>query len=416
MRSSLTVLGLALLTIVAAGCSDVVPLVELPALKAGDPTFAATLVGYAGNPVVSGNRVDILLNGDQIFPAKLAAVRGARKTINYAQYVYEEGKAAAELASALADKCRAGLKVNILLDGFGTLLMPAEYAETMRAAGCNVAIYRPLHSLSLDRANYRNHRRILVVDGRVGITGGSGMSGKWNGNGRLEGHWRDTDVRVEGPVVEQLQGAFAENWLEATGVAIGGAEYFPRPVATPGPVDAQVIRSSPAGGSFAMYTTFLLAMSSARRSLYITNPYFLPEEKMLETLTGAAGKGARVVVLVPGVIDHNIVRRASRTEFGRLLKAGVEIYEYQAAMLHAKTMIVDGVWATVGSTNLDRRSFALNEELNLVMYNAEMARRLEQSFQEDLTFSKRVTYEEWRRRGVVTRVLEFLALPLRDQL
>jgi cardiolipin synthase len=286
----------------------------------------------------------------------------------------------------------------------------------MTQAGCQVVSYRPLTPWAIDRVNYRNHRRILVVDGRVGITGGSGTSGKWSGNGKQEGQWRDTDIRVEGPVVSQLQGAFAENWLEATGAAIGGPDYFPWPLARKGDVDAQIVRSSPAGGSVAMYTMFLLAMASARHSIYITNPYFVPDDKMIDTLIQARERGVRVVLILPGAIDHNLVRQASRSEFGRLLESGVRIYEYRPALLHAKTMVIDGIWSTVGSTNLDYRSLALNEELNVVLYDAGVAQRLQAVFEEDLGESRRVTYADWSRRGLASRILEMLALPLREQM
>lgn len=399
-----------------SGCGHVQPHLELPALRMGEPAFRSTLVAYTGNAVVPGNRVDLLLNGDQIFPAKIAAIRAARKSITYAQYVFEEGAPAADVAQALAERCRAGLPVHVLLDGVGALAIPSQYRDWMTEAGCEVATFRPLRPWTIDRANERNHRRILVVDGTVGFTGGSGTSGKWSGNGKEDGFWRDTDVRVEGPVVEQLQGAFAENWLEATGVALGGAAYFPRPTEIKDGVDAQVVRSSPSGGSAAMYTMFLLAMASARRSIYITNPYFVPDEKMVLTLLQARRRGVRVVLLLPGAIDHNIVRQASRGELGRLLKEGVEIHEYRPALLHAKTMVIDSMWATVGSTNLDRRSFALNEELNLVIYDATVARRLEQVFEKDLAQSRPVTYAKWNNRGLLSRVLELLAEPVRGQL
>lgn len=409
--------GLALVLILTTGCAGVPPHLELPTLDVKRPAFAATLGAYTGTTVVGGNRVDILLNGEEIFPAKLAAIRKARQTINYAQYVFEDGQPAKDIADALAERCRAGVKVNVLLDGIGALAMPTEHRAVMTDAGCRVETYRPLSPFAIDRANYRNHRRILVVDGMVGVTGGSGISGKWSGNGRQQGHWRDTDVRLEGPVIEQLQGAFAENWLEATGVAIGGPDYFPRRrLDLKGPVDAQVVRSSPAGGSTAMYTMFLLALASAKRSIHITNPYFVPDDKMVNLLTGASERGVRVVLLIPGAIDHNLVRQASRSGFGRLLKSGIQIYEYRPALLHAKTMVIDGVWATVGSTNLDHRSFALNEELNVAVYDAALAQRLEKIFEQDLTNSRQVTYRDWSRRGLPSRLLELLAIPLREQM
>ena len=409
-------IGLAVL-VIAAGCARVRPHLELPQLETRQPAFAATLGGYSGTPVVAGNRVDILLNGQEIFPAKLAAIRSARRSINYAQYVFEDGKPAEEIAGALAERCRAGVQVNVLLDAVGALAMPGALRTEMTEAGCRVESFRPLRPLTLDRFNHRNHRRILVVDGVIGVTGGSGISGKWSGDGKQAGHWRDTDVRIEGPVVEQLQGAFAENWLEATGVAIGGPAHFPRRrLDSKGDVDAQVVRSSPAGGSAAMYTVFLLALSSARQSIHITNPYFVPDEKMISMLLDAARRGVKVVLLIPGAIDHNLVRQASRSEFGRLLKGGVLIHEYKPALLHAKTMVIDGIWATIGSTNLDHRSFALNEELNVVVYDSDVARRLEEVFEEDLANSRQVTYRDWSRRSLASRFLELLSLPLREQM
>ena len=410
------VIAVGLLLILVAGCGHTQPHYRLPDLRITEPSFRATLVGYTSGAVLGGNKVDVLLNGDEIFPARLAVIRSARKSITFAQYVFEEGAPASETAEALAERCRAGVKVHVLIDAVGSLMMPAQYRDTLTEAGCQVALYRPLTPWTFDRANFRNHRRILVVDGRVGITGGSGTSGKWSGNGRQEGQWRDTDVRVEGPVAGQLQGAFAENWLETTGVALGGPDYFPRPIEAKGDVESHVVRSSPAGGSVEMYTMFLLAMASARRTIYITNPYFVPDDRMIETLIQARQRGVRVVLLLPGAIDHNLVREASRSQLGRLLQAGVQVHEYKAALLHSKTMVIDSVWATVGSTNLDRRSFELNEELNLVVYGADVAGRLERVFVEDLGQSREVTYEQWRNRGIKGRILEILSVPFRSQI
>jgi cardiolipin synthase len=395
--------------------------VALPSLSLGEPSFFPTFSAYASAPIVGGNAVHILLNGENIFPAVLDAIRGAQRTITYAQYVYEEGPVASEIADALAERCRAGIGVNVLLDGFGALSIPTAYIDVMRRSGCHVAYSRPLGALSWlwpgrRSANNRNHRRILVVDGRVGFTGGSGVSRKWMGNGRLKHHWRDTDVRLTGPVVEYLQSAFAENWLEATGMVLGGEAYFPGVIEPTGDVYSQVVKSSPTGGSSAMYTTFLLALTGAKRSIMITNPYFVLDDRMREALLEARARGVRVQVLVPGAIDHNIVRQASRRQFGDMLKAGIEIYEYRAALLHAKTIVIDGVWSTVGSTNLDNRSFALNDELNVVLYGAEVGGRLEKAFREDLDHSRPVSYHAWKNRGIGSRLLELFALPVQDQL
>src|SRR5262249_35827524 len=320
-----------------------------------------------------------------------------------------------ELAEALADRCRQGVKVHVLLDAFGTLRMPTEDRQRMEAAGCNVATFRPLTGLMFGRVNNRNHRRILVADGRIGFTGGSGVSWRWMGDGKTDDHWRDTDVQVKGPGVLYLQSAFAETWLEATGVMLGGEDYFPR-LARAGGAHVQVVRSSPLGGSTSMYSMFLIAISSARRYIHITNPYFVPDGRMVEALLEASRRGVDIVVLLPGKIDNNIVRQASRGELGRLMKAGVTVYEYRAALLHSKTIVIDDLWSTVASTNFDNRSFAFNEELNLAIYSREVASRFERIFADDLKRSQRLTYEAWKHRGLKSRVLEFLSLPLKDQL
>jgi cardiolipin synthase len=409
--------ALLLVAAMAAGACSTVPVHRtLPPMNLGEPSFFPTLEAHAQAPIVGGNRLKLLLNGEQIYPAILGAIRQARSTITYAQYSYEDGPIARELAQALAERCRAGVRAHVLLDSVGTLAMPREYIEVMSKDGCQVVSFRPIGPFGVGRANNRNHRRILVVDGRVGFTGGSGVSSKWMGNGRVADHWRDTDVQIEGPVVEYLQGAFAENWVEATGAVLGGADYFPAPRGIKGRTHAQIIRSGPQGGGYAMYTTFLLALSSARRSIKVTNPYVLLDEQMVETLILAARRGVQITFLVPGVSDHPLVRHAGRRQFGRLLEAGIEIHEYTAALLHAKTIVIDGIWATVGSTNLDHRSFKLNDELNVVAYDTEFGAQLEKVFQEDLRYAQRIDLETWRNRGVRGRVFELLAFPFERNL
>jgi cardiolipin synthase A/B len=401
--------------VMLSACAHVQSPVVVPDLAITDSSFVPTIEAYTNAALSAGNRVDLLLNGDQIFPAQLAAIRSARKSITYAQYFYEDGRPAQQIVDAISQRCRAGIRARVLLDGFGTLKMPIELKQTLEQSGCFVATFRPLTPWTADNANNRNHRRVLVVDGRVGFTGGSGASSKWMGNGRQKGQWRETDVRLEGPAVNDLQGAFAENWLEATGEMLGGDAFFAA-VPRRGAVAVQVVRSSPVSGSIAVYNMYLLAISAARRTIYLTNPYFLPDERMAKSLVEARGRGVRVVLLLPGAIDNNIVRQASRAGFGRLLEAGVEIYEYQPGLLHAKTMVVDGVWATIGSANVDNRSFALNEEVNVALYDAPMAARVGQIFADDIAHSRRVDEARWRARGPVTRLLEWLAVPFRDQL
>ncbi len=416
-RALLAVAALSAASLLIAAMASQPPTVErVPAVPVTDPAFAETLQAHLGAPVAGGNRVDLLLNGDAIFPAKLAAIRAAHRSINYAEYFWAEGTVAQQLADALAERCRAGVRVNVLLDGVGTLAMPGEHVETMRRASCRVETFRPLARWSVRRHNNRNHRRILVVDGRIGITGGSGVSDKWLGNGRQEGHWRDTDVRIEGPAVAWLQAAFVENWRQATRELLGGSDFFPTPRLTPDAVRVQVIASSPVSGSYAAYTMVLLALTSARRSILMTNPYFVLDDRMTEALLAATQRGVRVVALTPGKIDHNLVRSASRHGFGRLLQGGVQIFEYQAALLHAKTLVVDGAWASVGSTNFDNRSFALNDELNVAFYDPAVARRLQDQFERDLADARRVEYADWANRGLTTRLQELLVRRVRDLL
>lgn len=291
----------------------------------------------------------------------------------------------------------------------------------MRRAGCKLEQFRRVRApqivlpWKLLQYNYRNHRRVLVIDGRIGFTGGYGISDAWLGDGRTQDHWRDTNARVEGPAVKYLQAAFTDSWLETTGNILGGGEFFPR-LETRGQVPLQFVRSSPVGGSFQNYLLYLLSITSARKSILIANPYFIPDDRMTEALLDAAARKVRVTVLVPGKIDFKITYRASRRHYGQMLLGGIQIYEYSPALLHSKTMVVDGVWATVGSTNFDNRSFALNEELNLTLYDRALAQTLEASFAEDLRHSRQITYEEWDARGLKEKFFELFAFPVEEQL
>jgi cardiolipin synthase len=404
-----------------AGCTTVTSVERIPEIPLGEPTFFPTIEAHTGAVITGGNRIDVLLNGDETFPVMLRDIKAAKSTITFAQYLYEGGTLGRELAQAFAERCRAGVKADILLDSHGSGKTPTEILSLMRDAGCHVEFFRRIDAPAiifpwkLLRYNYRNHRRILVIDGRVGFTGGYGISDAWKGDGRTAQHWRETNARIEGPVVKFLQAAFAESWLETTGIALGGEGYFPRlePV---GKVPAQIVSSSPAGGSFQNYLLFLLSIHSARKSILITNPYFIPDDVMTEALVKAAARGVRVVVLTPGEIDSRLTYTASRSHYGPLLLGRVEIFEYQTALMHAKTMVVDGIWATIGTTNFDNRSFALNQELNLTLYDASLARRLEEIFQEDLKFSKKITYEEWHSRGIFERLFELFTFPVKEQL
>lgn len=350
----------------------------------------------------------------------IQAIRGAQQTINYTQYLYEDGTISYALAEAFAERCRAGVEVNLLIDSHGAKI-PRDVPVLLREAGCNLQWFRGVNLFhfftpwKLARLNYRNHRRVLVIDGEIGFTGGHGVSAAWAGDGRQKDHWRETDVRVEGPIVHHLQAAFVDLWLETTGNILGGERYFPR-LKPKGTVHAQVVKSSPYGDSFESYLLYLLSITSAQKTIHITTPYFLPDERMQEAMLSAVKRGVRVVALTPAHIDHRLAYWASRRLYGPLLLGGVEIYEYQPALLHAKTMVVDGVWAAVGTTNFDNRSFALSEEVNLVVYDAVVAGELEKGFQGDLKYSTKLTYEEWQNRPLRERIIETLIRPIERQL
>jgi cardiolipin synthase len=409
-----------LLLLLQLGCNRVREVHEIPDIDLTDASFFPTIEAHTDAPIVAGNRIEILLNGDESFPAMLQEIGKAKRTITFAQYLYEDGEIAYAFAKAFAERCRAGVQANILLDSHGTDT-PDEIPEMMRSAGCDVQYFRRVEApqvifiWKLARYNYRNHRRVLVIDGKVGFTGGYGIKDTWLGNGLTEGHWRETNVRIEGPIVKNLQAAFTESWLETTGDLLGGDAYFPHLEPT-GKLPAQIVKSSPVGGSFQNYMLFLLSITSAKKTIFITNPYFIPDERITGALLRAAARGVKVVVLVPGKIDHKITYRASRSSYGRMLLGGIQIYEYTPALMHAKTMVVDEVWATIGSTNFDNRSFALNEELNVTVYDGGVAGRLHNIFQEDLKHAKKITYEDWQARGFKEKFMEKFAYPIRDLL
>jgi cardiolipin synthase len=402
--------------LVLAACSSH-PTFVVPETEVGTPQFARLMEAHTLSGLAAHNSVRLLLNGEQIFPSMLEAIRGARQTITFANYIYEDGAIADEFADAFAERCRAGVGVNILLDATGSNQMPKRLRERMSTSGCHVEMFHPLSAFAIKRVNHRNHRRILVVDGRVGFIGGTGVGTNWTGDGKTPHHWRQTDVRIEGPVVRALQAAFAEPWRETTGVLLGGDAYFPEIQGT-GTLSGQSVKSSPVGGAAEAYMLFLLAIDGARSSIKITNPYFVPDTPMMDAMERAVARGVRVEVIMAGEADTNldrIVRKASQGMFGRALEAGIKIHEYRGALLHAKTITVDGRWSSVGSANLDRRSFALNHELNIAFDDPGLAHELERIFADDLTRAHEVTLAEWRKRGL-GRLLEIVVLPLRDEL
>ena len=390
---------------------------EIPSLYAvNDPQFTRSMGVLLGPAIVGGNRVTALQNGDQIFPAMLEAIRGARQTISFETYIYWSGRIGREMAEALAERARAGVTVHVLLDWVGAGKMDDELLEMMEGAGVEVLKYHPLRWYNLGRLNNRTHRKLLVVDGRVGFTGGVGIADEWLGNAEDPDHWRDSHYRVVGPAVAQMQAAFMDNWIKTNSLVLHGEEYFPA-IDTAGPHLAQVFTSSAGEGSESVRLMYLLSLASARSSIRIAASYFVPDSLSIETLVSARERGVDVEIIVPGEhIDAEVVRKASRGRWGPLLEAGVRIYEFQPTMYHCKVMIVDDTWVSVGSTNFDNRSFSLNDEANLNILDPEFAAEQVAVFEADRARAREITYDAWMRRPWQEKVKEWAAGLLRSQL
>ena len=381
-----------------------------------DPQFARTMGHLFGPAVVSGNRVTALQNGDQAFPAMLAAIGAAERSVNFEGYIFWDDTTGRAFATAFAERARAGVPTRVLVDWMGSKKLGDSLEQVMRSAGVEVAKFRPLRWYSLDRVNQRTHRKLLIVDGRVGFTGGLGLSDLFTGHAQDEDHWRDAQFRAEGPVVGQMQAAFLDNWIQTGGELLDGPAYFP-PLDSAGPQRAQAVQSSPGDGTENLRLIYLLAIASAKKNIRIANSYFVPNTLTVEMLVAARRRGVDVEIIVPGKIgDAAVVRRASRAKWGPLLEAGIRIYEYQPTMYHNKVMIVDDYWVTVGSSNLDNRSFRLNDEANLNIFDEAFARAQAAVFAEDRGRSRQMTLEAWRNRPWRERLAEQMARVMRHQL
>ena len=381
-----------------------------------DPDFLRSMGVLLGPAIVTGNSFEVLLNGDRIFPAMLQAIRGARHSVTFESYIYWSGMTGQKFADALSERARAGVKVHVLLDWVGSGKMEATLLDEMKTSGVRIEKFHKPHWYNLSRMNNRTHRKVLVVDGRTGFTGGVGISDLWNGDAQDPQHWRDTHFKAEGPVVAQMQAVFLDNWMKATGEVLHGSDYFPALEAV-GKAAAQMFSSSPSGGSESMQLMYLLSITAARRSIDLSSAYFVPDHMTLRALVAAAKRGVRIRVVAPGEhTDTEIVRRASRSLWGALLEAGVEIHEYLPTMYHCKVMVVDALWVSVGSTNFDNRSFRLNDEANLNIYDAEFARRQIEIFEDDLSHSRRISLQQWQQRPLAEKLREHAAALFRDQL
>ncbi|HEU4657368.1 MAG TPA: phospholipase D-like domain-containing protein [Capillimicrobium sp.] len=378
-----------------------------PEIDVGSDDFLHTCEALTSAPISEGNDLDVLVNGDAIFPIFLEEIRKAERTVNLETYVYWRGDIAHEVASTLCEKARDGVECNVILDAVGAAKMERRLMTDMREAGVSVALFRPPKPYALTRLNNRTHRKLLVVDGTVGMTGGVGIAEEWTGDAQDPDHWRDTHVRVTGPVVRGLQGAFAENWLEATGDVLVGEDYLPHldEIEDGGPM--QLVRSRATVGDTNIEALYFLAIACARETLDLTAAYFAPRPAFVDALCDASGRGVRVRILVPGSnIDKEFIRLAGRAEYERLLEAGVEVYEYRPTMLHAKTMCIDGCWSSIGSVNFDNRSFQQNDEATLCVQSSRVAGELTKVFEADLELSEPFELHRWRRRPVHKRAVE----------
>lgn len=368
-----------------------------------------------GPPLVNGNLVSTLHNGDEIFPAMLKAIGDAKKTITFETFIYWSGEIGQTFSDALAERARAGVKVHVLLDWVGSRDFDGSLLLKMKRAGVEVERYRPLRWYNLMKVNNRTHRKILVIDGKLGFTGGVGIADQWMGHSQDKDHWRDSHFKVEGPVVLQLQAAFVDNWHATNPEVLHGDDYFPDLKAV-GDSKAQVFKSSPEEGSGSVRLMYLFSIAHAKESILIANAYFVPDTHVSAQLIKAVKRGVKVEVILPGrKIDTKVTRHASRAVWGELLKAGVKIYEFEPTMFHCKYTIVDKLWVSVGSTNLDNRSFRLNDECNLNVIDEKWAASMIEDFGRDRLRSREVTFEEWSHRPFHEKTIDWFSRHLRSQ-
>lgn len=381
-----------------------------------DPQFLRSMGLLLGPPVISGNRFEMLLNGDRIFPSMLEGIRSARKTITFETFIYWSGEIGEQIAQALADKAREGVAVHVLLDWVGSSKMDKRYLHILREAGAEVIQYHKPHWTGLGRMNDRTHRKLLVIDGHIGFTGGVGIAPEWTGRAQDEKHWRDTHFRVEGPAVGHMQSVFMDNWVKATGNVLHGPDYFPH-IEPQGDGLAHMFSSSPSGGSDDMQLMYLMAITAATHSIHLASAYFVPDKLTINAIVEAAKRGVKVQIITPGKrIDTHTVREASRACWGDLLKAGVEMHEYQPTMFHCKLLVVDEYLVSVGSTNFDSRSFKLNDEANLNIYDRDFAKQQAAVFADDIGKSQRVTLDAWMHRPLSEKLIEKFVRLLDTQL
>jgi cardiolipin synthase len=406
VRRAFIILGVVavIVALLLALAQDNATLKVRSAVGADDRRHASYIAALVGADETHGNDYDVLTNGDQVFPAMLDAIRGAKRRINFETYIYDTGEIANQFTAALEEAARRSVRVNLLVDAVGSS-MDGAHVERLKNAGCRVARFNPLGWYALEEANYRTHRKILVVDGEIGFTGGIGVADQWLGNAQDAEHWRDTQIGMRGPIVRLLEAAFYENFTEATDEV---TPELDEPVpATHEEGSSVAVRSSPSGGSNELKQLYLLAIASARKTIDITSPYFVTDESSRWALKEAVGRGVKIRILVEGDITDAIpVKYASRDAYELLLGLGIELYEYRPTMMHTKSLVVDGAWSMFGSANFDNRSLELNDELNVAVASRSLAARFLEDFEQDLRVSSRLELEQWRKRSLLEKSRE----------
>jgi cardiolipin synthase A/B len=385
-------------------------------ISLADRRFFPFALSLADPIPAEGNAIKLLQNGNEIFPAMLAAIRGAKTNVNFEAFLVYSGKVATDFIDALCERARNGVKVRVLLDGVGSSVeLKNSDVERLKMAGCEFAYFHPTRAWRVDRLNVRTHRRILVVDGKLGFTGSVGFADSWEGNGQSRDEWRDEQLQVEGPLVAKLQAAFFQHWAQETGKPLGDVGDFPE-LAPMGNIRAQTV-SSHAFSLAPLAWLEAVAFSSAKKTIFITNAYCSPSQSQVEQLVAAAKRGVDVRILLPGDRDNHPVAKASgRQAYGELLRGGVRISEYQPTMIHSKSLVIDGLLSVVGSSNFDARSAQINEELDVAIYDKEFASQMEAVFSDDQRKTKPYTLEDFSGRSIWERVDEWLVLPFRSQI
>ncbi|MGE5325185.1 MAG: phospholipase D-like domain-containing protein [Actinomycetota bacterium] len=378
--------------------------------------FLQTLEAVTDAQINQHSALTVLANGEEFYEAELRAIQAATRSVNLEAYIFQRGRVARRFLTALAERARAGVKVNVVLDAIGSFSTSEAYCSDLKRAGGRVEFYHPFSWRSVASINNRTHRELLIIDGKLGFIGGAGIADQWLISEKGRTRWRDTVIRVEGDIVSNLQATFAENWLESNGEVIFGEEYFPH-LAGRGNARAMVVNSAPsAGGSTRARILFQALVSAACRNIRITTPYFLPDGSMLDALVRTARRGVQIEIIVPGKkSDHALTRSSSRRLYGELLQAGARIYEYQPAMIHAKVLVIDDLWCVAGSTNFDNRSFGINDEVNLAASDPCLASQLSKDFLNDRAASREITLAEWKRRSLAERLHEAIGWALQRQ-